>query len=311
MPPSINRTMSPLEWGLLLALSVLWGASFFFNAVALTELPPATVVALRTLSGGLLLYLAMRAAGGSLPVEKAAWGAFLVMGLLNNVLPFTLIAWGQSTIPSGLASILNATTPFFTVVAANYLTRDEPITPTRIAGVVIGFTGVVIMIGADALAEATNHLLAELAILGAALCYALSAIYARRFARMGMPPLVTATGQIIIGAAILSALSLATDRPWELPMPSWTVIGAVLGLGALSTSLAYLIYYRILATAGAVNVMLVTFLIPVTAIILGALVLGERLSPNHFAGMALIAVGLAAIDGRVWRWLQSGGAQNP
>jgi drug/metabolite transporter (DMT)-like permease len=304
MPPLINRTMSPLEWGLLLSLSVLWGASFFFNAVALTELPPATVVALRTLSGGLLLYLAMRAAGGALPADRAAWGAFLVMGILNNVLPFTLIAWGQSTIPSGLASILNATTPFFTVVAANYLTRDEPITPTRIAGVVIGFTGVVIMIGADALAEATNHLLAELAILGAALCYALSAIYARRFARMGMPPLVTATGQIIIGAAILSALSLATDRPWTLPIPSWTVIGAVLGLGALSTSLAYLIYYRLLATAGAVNVMLVTFLIPVTAIILGALVLGERLSLNHFAGMALIAAGLAAIDGRALRMLR-------
>jgi drug/metabolite transporter (DMT)-like permease len=296
--------MSPLEWGLLLALSVLWGASFFFNAVALTELPPATVVALRTISGGLLLYIAMRAAGGSLPIDRAAWGAFLVMGILNNVLPFTLIAWGQSTIPSGLASILNATTPFFTVVAANYLTRDEPITATRIAGVVIGFTGVVIMIGADALAEATNHLLAELAILGAAFCYALSAIYARRFARMGMPPLVTATGQIIVGAAILSALALATDRPWSLPTPGWTVIGAVLGLGALSTSLAYLIYYRILATAGAVNVMLVTFLIPVTAIILGALVLGERLSLNHFIGMALIAVGLAAIDGRVLRALR-------
>ena len=315
MPPSTNRTMSPLEWGLLLALSVLWGASFFFNAIALTELPPATVVALRTLSGGVLLYLAMRAACGSLPLDRAAWGAFLVMGILNNVLPFTLIAWGQSTIPSGLASILNATTPFFTVVAANYLTRDEPITPTRIAGVVIGFTGVVIMIGADALAEATNHLLAELAILGAALCYALSAIYARRFARMGMPPLVTATGQIIIGAAILSALALATDRPWALPMPSWTVIGAVLGLGALSTSLAYLIYYRILATAGAFNVMLVTFLIPVTAIVLGALVLGERLSANHFAGMVLIAIGLAAIDGRVLRWMrrsgQQSGRQNP
>jgi drug/metabolite transporter (DMT)-like permease len=301
MPPAIRSAMSPTEWALLLGLSVLWGGSFFFNAVALTAIPPFTLIAGRTLVGALLLYLAMRATGARLPVYADAWRAFLVMGLLNNVAPFSLFAWGQTEIESGLASILNATTPLFTVVAANFLTVDEKLNPARIAGVIIGFAGVVIMIGADALAEAASHLLAELACLAAAGCYAFSAIYARRFARMGLPPLVTATGQIAVATAILVPLALIIDRPWNLAMPGTAPLLSVLGIGALSTFLAYLIYYRILAGAGAVNVMLVTFLIPISAILLGALVLGERLRPNHFLGMALIGIGLACIDGRLLR----------
>lgn len=157
------------------------------------------------------------------------------------------------------------------------------------------------MIGADALTEAGDHLLAEIAIVAAAACYAASAVYARRFARMGIPPLATATGQIMVAAAGMIVLALVFDHPWRLPPPGPATIAALLGIGALSTYLAYIIYYRILASAGAVNVMLVTFLIPVTAIVLGAVILGERLSANHFLGMALIGLGLAAIDGRPLR----------
>ncbi|MEO8668369.1 MAG: DMT family transporter, partial [Bauldia sp.] len=279
MPPAIRSAMSTTEWALLIALSVLWGGSFFFNAVALTAIPPFTLIAGRTLVGAALLYLAMRVTGARFPVYGYAWRAFLVMGLLNNVVPFSLFAWGQTEIESGLASILNATTPLWTVVAANFFTADEKLTPARIAGVIIGFVGVVIMIGADALAEASSHLLAELACLAAASCYAMSAIYARRFARIGSPPLVTATGQILIAALILTPLALVIDRPWTLAMPGPAPLGAVFGIGALSTFVAYLIYYRILATAGAVSLMLVTFLIPVSAILLGAVVLHERLHP--------------------------------
>jgi drug/metabolite transporter (DMT)-like permease len=301
MPPAVHRSMSPVEWALLVALSALWGGSFFFNAVALTAVPPFTLVAARTLLGAAILYAAVRMTGASMPFYRKAWLAFLTMGFFNNVIPFSLFAWGQTEIDSGLASILNATTPLFTIVIANLLTQDEKLTPARIAGVAIGFIGVVIMIGADVLREAGGHLLAELACLGAAACYGFSAVFARRFSRMGLPPMVTATGQIFVAALILVPLALFIDRPWTLPMPGAAPLGAIFGIAFLSTFVAYLIYYRILATAGAVNLMLVTFLIPVSAIILGALVLGERLHANHFAGMALIGVGLACIDGRLLR----------
>jgi drug/metabolite transporter (DMT)-like permease len=301
MQAQIRRSMSLFEWALLLALSILWGGSFFFNAIALAELTPLTIVAIRVTIGAALLYVTLKVSGGWMPRGRVAWRAFAVMGVLNNIVPFILLAWGQSHVASGLASILNATTPLFTVVAAHFFTQDEKLTSMRIAGVAVGFAGAVIMIGADALTEAGDHLVAEIAVLGAAACYAASAIYARRFARMGIPPLATATGQIVVASASMIVLALAFDHPWRLPAPGLPTIAALVGIGGLSTYLAYIIYYRILASAGAVNVMLVTFLIPVTAVILGAAVLGERLSANHFLGMALIGLGLAAIDGRMFR----------
>lgn len=303
MPAPINRHMTPTEWALLLFLSLLWGGSFFFNAVAVAALPPFTVVAARVLLGAAFLYLVLRATGGRLPADRENWRSFAVMGVLNNVVPFSLIVWGQSHIASGLASILNATTPFFTVLVAHWLTHDERMTPLRVAGIVVGFLGVVVMIGTDALQEAGAHLLAEFAVLVASVSYAVSVVYGRRFSRRGLAPLATATGQISASAAMMVPLALLVDQPWTLPVPGLQVWGALLGLGALSTALAYVIYYRILATAGSVNLMLVTLLIPVSAVLLGALFLGERLSPNHFLGMAAIAAGLAAIDGRLVRWV--------
>lgn len=298
MPAPIHHTMSANEWALLVSLSVLWGGSFYFLAIAVEAVPPLTVVAARVAIGGALLYVVVRATGRRLPTGLSAWFAFAVMGLLNNVIPFSLIAWSQTEITGGLASILNATTPFFTLIVAHMFTRDERMTVARIIGVIIGFGGVATMIGVDLFVYADEHLLAQLAVLGAALSYALSAVYARRFSRLGQPPLVSATGQFAAAAGIMIPLSLFIDHPWTLPVPGPGVIGAILGLAALSTCLAYIIYYRILATAGAVNLMLVTFLIPVSAILLGALLLGEHLSVHHFLGMAAIGIGLAIIDGR-------------
>ena len=303
MPPAIHRTMTPLEWALLLSLATIWGGSFFFNAVAVKALPSFTIVAIRLGGAAVLLYLAVLFTRARMPSSPTVWGAFAVMGLLNNVVPFSLIVWGQTEIASGLASILNATTPLFTVVVAHWFTRDERMTPLRVAGVVAGFAGVVVMVGADALVS-PGHLLAELAVLGAAVSYAASAVFARRFARLGQPPLVTATGQFVTASAMVIPLALVVDRPWTLAMPGAEVWGALFGLAFLASFIGYLLYYRILATAGAVNLMLVTFLVPVSAILLGTLVLGERLALNHFAGMAMIGIGLAAIDGRPVRLLR-------
>jgi drug/metabolite transporter (DMT)-like permease len=302
MPPAINRTMSPATWALLLVLALLWGGSYFYNAIAIASLPPLTIVAARTLIGSLALYAAVRLSGARMPVDMATWLSFLGMGLLNNVLPFSLIAWSQTSIPSGLASVLNATTPLFGVILAHFATADEKLTPLRIAGVAIGFLGVVVMLGADSM-SGERHLVAELACLFASVLYAYSGVFGRRFAARGIPPLVTATGQITASMLVMVPVAALYDQPWQLAMPSASAIAALLGLGLVSTALAYVIYYRILAAAGAVNLLLVTFLVPVSAILLGAVILGERLGFNHFVGIAGIGLGLAAIDGRPIRRL--------
>ena len=304
MPATVNHTMTPTEWGLLLVLSLLWGGSYFFNAVAITALPPFTIVAARVVLGAAFLALALRLTGGRLPGDRANWQSFAVMGILNNVIPFSLIVWGQGTIPSGLTSVLNAATPLFTVIVAHYLTNDERMTPLRVGGIVVGFLGVIVMIGGDVLAKAGAHLLPEIAVLGASVSYAFSVVYGRRFSRRGLAPLATATGQLTASAVMMVPIALLIERPWLLPLPGAEVFAALLGLGVVSTCLAYIIYYRLLAAAGSVNLMLVTLLIPVTAILLGALVLGERLDANDFIGMGAIALGLAAIDGRAFRLLR-------
>lgn len=300
----VKRRMGPAEWAMLVALSLLWGGSFFFNGVAVRELPSLTIVLARvgiaalTLLGVLVL-LRLR-----LPRMPGLWPAFLGMGLLNNVVPFTLFVWGQHHIASGLAAILNATTPLFTVLVAHLLTSDERLTPAKAAGVAVGLAGVAVMLGAELLAGLGVGVAAQLACLAAAMSYALAGVFGRRFRRMGVLPLATATGQVTASALVLLPLALVLDQPWTLPMPGWPTWGALIGMGVLSTALAYVLYFRILAAAGATNLLLVTFLIPVSAIMLGSMVLGERLEAKHVAGMALIGLGLALIDGRLpgpWR----------
>lgn len=295
MPSAVNRPMTVREWLMLLALSALWGGSFFFTGVALAALPPLTLVALRVGLAALLLNLALPLLGGRLPRGRRLWTAFLGMGLLNNAVPFSLIVWGQIHIASGLAAILNATPPLAAVAVAHVATSDERMTGGRLAGL----AGVAVMIGPAALAGSGADAAAQLAVLGAALSYACAGVYGRRFRRLGVAPLATAAGQVTASTLMLLPLALLVDRPWTLAMPGAAVWGAVLGIAALSTALAYILYFRILASAGATNISLVTFLIPVSAILLGATVLGERLDARHYAGMLLIGCGLAAIDGRV------------
>jgi drug/metabolite transporter (DMT)-like permease len=296
-----NHTMTAAEWAMLLTMSVLWGGSFFFVGIAVKELPLLTIVVLRVGLAAVMLCAMLRLFGLRLPSDRSAWMAFFGMGLLNNVIPFCLIVWAQTHIASGLAAILNATTPLFTVLVAHVFTADERMTGNRIAGVLIGLFGVVLMIGVGALRGIGSDVLAQVAVLGAAASYAFAGVFGRRFARMGIAPMVTAAGQVTASAAMLAPAALLIDQPWTLAMPGAATWAAIVGIATLSTALGYVLYFRILATAGATNLLLVTFLIPASAILLGALVLGERLSAQHFAGMALIGVGLAAIDGRLIR----------
>jgi len=285
---------------MLVSLSVLWGGSFFFAKIAVGEMPPLTLALGRVAIAATFLIALARATGVALPDR---WRPFLVMGLLDNALPFSLIFWGQTHIASGLAAILNATTPLFTVLVAHFATADEKLNVARLAGVAAGFAGVVVMLGPDLLRDLGAAVAAQLACLGAAISYAFAGIYGRRF--RGEPALRVAAGQLIASSAMLAPLVIVLDRPWQLAPPGANAWGALVALATLSTALGYLLYFRILARAGATNVLLVTFLIPVSAILLGTLLLGEALAMRHLVGMAAIAVGLAAIDGRPLKFLKS------
>jgi drug/metabolite transporter (DMT)-like permease len=232
-----------------------------------------------------------------------SWGQLAILGTLNVVLPFILFTWGQTRISSGLASVLNATTPLWGVLAAHFLTHDEKASPACIAGVLLGFAGVGTMIGSDLAGGISGSLPAQLACIAATLSYALASIYARRFGASGMPPLVIATGQVVTAALIMIPVAALSDAPWQLPMPGASALLATVALALLSTSLAYVLYFRLLESVGASNSLLVTFLMPIVAILLGALFLGEVMTGRQIAGMALIALGLAAIDGRLFRAL--------
>ena len=292
--------MSATDWLLLVTLSILWGGSFFFAKLAVLELPPLTVALGRVAIAAAILVTLARMTGLALPDRLPAWRPYIVMGLLNNAVPFGLIFWGQTHIPSGLAAILNATTPLFTVLVAHAATADEKLNAARLAGVAAGLAGVTVMIGPDMLRALGADVLGQLACLLAAVSYAFASVYGRRF--RGEPPLRVAAGQLVASSVLLAPVVILLDRPWTLAPPSATAIAALLALAALSTALAYLIFFRILARAGATNVALVTFLIPVSAILLGTLLLSEQLAARHIVGMIAIALGLAAIDGRPAKW---------
>jgi drug/metabolite transporter (DMT)-like permease len=294
--------MSGADWAILLFLSVLWGGSFFFIEIAIPTVAPFTLVLIRVAIAAAFLWAFLLARRERLPLPPGALAAFLVLALLNNVIPFVLFAWAQIEISGGLASILNATTPIWGVVAAHLLTADEKATPGKVAGVLLGFGGVALMIGTDFLGEIGRGVLAQLACLAATLCYALAGVWARRFGRMGVPPIAVATGQLSAAAIVMLPLVLVFEPPWLSSAPSAEAWWALVALALFCTTFAYILYFRLLASAGATNSLLVTFLIPITAILLGAMLLGERLELRHFAGMALIGAGLAAIDGRLFRW---------
>jgi drug/metabolite transporter (DMT)-like permease len=298
MRGQIRTVMGATDWLLLVTLGTLWGSSYFFGKVALAQLPPFAVAVGRLGVAAAVLQAVVRAAGYHMPGSLRAWRAFWVMGLLNNAIPMSLILWGQIRIGSGLAAILNASTPLFTVLLAHFFTPDERMTAKKVGGVLFGLAGVAVIIGPDALKGLDGGLLAQLAMIGAAIAYACAGIFGRRFG--GAPPLVTAAGQVTASSLTMLPLSLILDRPWLLPRPGARTWAAVVGLALLCTALAYVIYFRILATSGASNLLLVTLLMPVNAVFLGITMLGEHIEPRHVLGMALIAAGLATIDGRVF-----------
>ena len=299
MLTAVNTIMNRREWAMLVTLSVLWGGSFFFAEIALESLPPLTIVTLRVGLAAITLWLVVLALKLPIPNSTPIWIAFLTMGLLNNVLPFSLIVWGQSQISSGLAAILNATAPLFGVIVAAILLRDESATPLKITGVVVGFAGVIVMM--DLSSIATSSLLAQLAILAAALSYACASVYGRRFKATGLNPILVAAGQVTGSTLLLLPIALWVDGndPYaNVPTQVWA---AIISLAVFSTAAAYILYFKLLASAGATNILLVTLLVPVSAILLGWLFLEESLQTPHIIGMAMIALGLSAIDGRLWR----------
>jgi drug/metabolite transporter (DMT)-like permease len=299
--PMIRIQMNGADWAILVALALIWGGAFFFISVAVSSVPPLTYVWLRLSIAAAGLWLFLRWKGEALGLPRPVWRSMLVLALLNNVIPFALFGWGQTHIASGLASILNATTPIWGVVVAHLFTRDERMTGRKIAGVLLGFGGVAMMIGPSLLANIGTGALAQLACVAASLSYAVAAVWARRFKAMGLPPMTVTTGQLTVGAAVMLPVALLFDRPWLQPLPPATAWAAILALALLCTAFAYVLYFRLIDSAGATNALLVTLLVPPTAILLGAAFLGEALAPQDFAGLGLIALGLAAIDGRLLR----------
>lgn len=293
-----DRGMSGTEWVLLLTLSVLWGGSFFFSRIAVDGLPPLTVVFLRFSAASVVLYAWLRARGQAAPMTITAWASFAVMGLLNNLVPAGLIVWGQTMIPSGLASVLIATTPVFSILATRFTGGGEVLTPGKLAGMALGVGGTAVLLRGGGTGHAGTFAPGIVACLGAAISYGFANAFGRRFRRLGIVPVVGAFGQMAATSVMALPCMLALDAPWRLPAPGAAVWEAMAGLVLLSTALGYVIFFRILSGAGAVNVSLVTLLIPVSALLLGCVVLGETVSGTQLTGMLLIGLGLLAIDGR-------------
>lgn len=292
--------MRTRDWGLLFLLSILWGGAFYFYKVLDDAgLPPLSIVLGRVGIAALALIPIVRMRGLGFPARARDWFPFFVMGLGNNAVPFLLISSGETQISSGLASILNATTPIFTAIVAHFATKDERFSAGRVVGIVLGFAGIVVLVGPDAVRGLNVTSLAQLGCLGASISYALTVVYSKRF--RGTSPLVVSTGQLIATTVLLLPFELLVDKPWTLaPLAPGTWL-ALLAMALLATSAAYIVYFTLVASAGAVNASAVTLLIPVIALILGGLFLHEQLTPFMLAGMALIFSGLIVLDGRLLR----------
>lgn len=296
--------MTAKDWLQLIVLALIWGLSFFFTEICLRDIGPLTLAAGRVSTAAVALLAFVWLKGYRLPVRAADWRALAVMGILNNALPFSLIMWGQTSIEGGLASILNATTPLFTFVLAHWLTADEKMSRRGLAGIGIGFCGAVVLVGPDALGGLDLRSLGQFAVFGAAFCYACSAIFGRRLRHL--PPAVSAAGMTAAASLALLPLALVFEQPWTA-RPDAATWGSLLAIGLVSTAAAYILYFRILASAGATNLLLVTYLVPVSALLFGIMILGEEISLGAILGMVLIFAGLAVIDGRLLNFLNPSG----
>ena len=288
--------MDVQDWGLLILLSILWGGAYFFAGVAVRELPPLTVVLVRVSLAAITLLPFFWFTGHHLPKTASDWLPFFGMGLFNNVIPFGLIFAGQTQITVGLSSIINAMTPLFTVlVMAGF--QQERLTANRVIGVLLGVLGVAVLRGIDGPVDASQTL-GIILCLGAALSYGFAALWGRKFL-VGVPPMKSATCQLMCSTLIMLVIVSLIDQPWKLDFPSLNVIGAMVMLAVFGTAVAYIIFFKILVRAGPSNVMLVTLLIPVTALILGSVFLSETIQLKEIAGALIIGAGLVFIDGRL------------
>jgi drug/metabolite transporter (DMT)-like permease len=296
-----GQSMGSIAWLMLIALSIVWGGSYFFVEIALEAHGPLTIVTARITIGALGLLAVLVISGQRLPGTVVAWRDLLVMGVLNNVLPFSLITWGQTHIDAGPASILNATTPFFTIALAHFLLSGERATRARLAGIALGIGGVAVLAGPSALEGLSGGIQGQTAVLAAAASYAFAGIWGKR--RLGgMAPMAAAAGMLVASSVVIVPITLAVEGTPNLSMDI-EIWGALIGIGLLSASLAYFLYFKILAVAGANNLLLVTMLIPVTALLLSGLILDEKVAAGALMGMGLIGLGLVVIDGRVMREL--------
>ncbi len=299
MQGTAKQVLTAKTWGLLMLLGLVWGGSFFFARIAVAHVTPITLVFLRLSLAAVALHIYLHGRFGLYPALKTRWREFLIMGLVNNALPHTLIFFGQTQIGAGLAAILNATTPIFTVLIANQLTEDEKLSPAKIAGCLLGLAGTAVLIGPKAFLPADIPLWAVLLPVGAAISYGFAGTYGKRFRGLAAP--VSATGQLTASSLIMLPLCLLADQPWQLAMPPLTTVLAIVALALVSTAFGYILYFRIMAAAGATNASLVTLLVPPSALLLGMLFLGERLEVAELLGMILIGAGLAVLDGRILR----------
>lgn len=297
-----QTSVSTRAWAEMGLLALIWGASFLSIKVGLEEIPVLTLVSHRVVWACLILWAYVLIRRLPVPGDPRIWGAFLVMGLLNNVIPFALMAWGQQFIETGLTSIFNAGTAIFGVLVAALCFADERLTLRKGVGVVVAFVGVAVAIGLDSLRQFDIRSLAQLAVIGGTISYAFASAWART-RLLGLSPAVAAAGMLTGASVILLPATLAIDGPPQWPALPQTYV-AVGYFAVFGTAFAYLLYYRVLAMVGTGNAMLVTLLIPPVAIILGALVLEERLAPQAFAGFALLALGLLILDGRIVGWLR-------
>ena len=283
---------------MLLLLAAVWGGSFFFGEVALSEVPPLTITLHRVVWAVPILAVIVLLNGIAFPRSPSVWGAYLVMGALNNAIPFSLIFWGQTQIESGLASILNGTTAIFAAVVAGLLLVDEPLTAKKITGAAIGLAGVAYIMGPSALTNFNPSNLAQLAILGATLSYSFAGVWGKT-ALTGQPLLMNALGMLVGSTVLMMPIVLVFDGPPNLEL-STDVWGALLGMAALSTAMAYVLYFAILVRVGTANLLLVTLLIPPFAIGLGSVFLGEKMGTDAWIGFAIIVLGFVVTDGRLF-----------
>ena len=287
--------MTLRQFGLLILLGLIWGSSFMFIKLALPTVPPFTIVLVRTSFAGLILYTLVRKRGGRMPPPGHIWLSFLVMGLFNGAVPYSLINWGEIHIEAGLGAIFNSLMPLFTIVFAHFATHDERFTSRKLMGVVLGLVGVMVLMGFSALRGLGSHILGQVAVAGAAASYAVAVIYGKRLRKD--TPFILAAGQMAGASLLIAPLAIVVDKPWTLSPDPTAVLSLVL-LAVTNTAMAYVLYYHLLAGIGATRLSLVTYIIPLSGVFWGFLILDERLHWTAFFALGMILVSVATVSER-------------